>query len=145
MVQQSASHRRGRRAREPGYLGMSANKPPKLSVEACQRLWASVAINKNLSSEQQSELLGQVASIWPGRRRSILQEWAYPEIHRLVNGVGTLPNLPPGKRFEVKSASRMVAKVVYKLAEKPTEKQQRNCAWGISDGCASPPTCATTV
>ena len=44
------------------------------------------------------------------------------EIHRLVNGMGTLPDLPPGKRFKVRSASRMMAKVMIKLADKPTEK-----------------------
>ena len=97
-------------------------KRPKPSVGVCRRLCASIILNKSLSSEEESEALSYVLANWPGRRRSILHEWAYPEIHRLVNGVGTLPNLPPGKRFKVKSASRMVAKVMNKPTEKFTEK-----------------------
>ena len=101
---------------------MPAKKKPKLSLEAFQRLWASIIINKNLSPEEQNELLNYVRARWPVKRSSFLQTWAYPEIHRLVNGMGTLPDLPPGKSFKVKSASRIVAKVMNKPTEKFTEK-----------------------
>ena len=101
---------------------MPAKKQSKLSLEACQKLWALIITAKHLSSEEQNELLNHVRAIWPVKRSSFLQTWAYPEIHRLVNGMGTLPGLPPGKRFSVKSASRMVAKVMNKPAEKFTEK-----------------------
>jgi hypothetical protein len=101
---------------------MPVKKQPKPSLEACQKLWALIVTAKDLSPNIERELLGHVYAIWPGRRRSILHIWAYPEIHRLVNGMGTLPDLPPGKRFKVKSASRMMAKVMIKLADKPTEK-----------------------
>jgi hypothetical protein len=101
---------------------MPAKKQPELSLEAFQRLWASIIINKNLSPEEQNELLNCVRARWPVKQSSFLQRWAYPEIHRLVNGMGTLPDLPPGKGFKVKSASRMVAKVMNKPTEKFTEK-----------------------
>ena len=101
---------------------MPAKKVPKLSLETCQKLWALIITAKHLSSEEQNELLRHVRAIWPVKRSSFLQTWAYPEIHRLVNGMGTLPDLPPGKSFKVKSASRIVAKVMNKPTEKFTEK-----------------------
>ena len=101
---------------------MPAKKRSKLSLEACQKLWALIITAKHLSSEEQNELLNHVRAIWPVKRSSFLQTWAYPEIHRLVNGMGTLPSLPPGKRFSVKSASRMVAMVLNEPTEKLTKK-----------------------
>jgi hypothetical protein len=90
---------------------MPAKKPPKPSVEACQRLWASIIINKHLSEERQGQLLRHVSANWPGRPRSVLQEWAYPEIHRLMNGVA-IWQIPFGKRFGIVAASKMIAKII---------------------------------
>ena len=101
---------------------MPAKKVPKLSLETCQKLWALIITAKHLSSEEQNELLRHVRAIWPVKRSTFLQTWAYPEIHRLVNGMGTLPDLRPGKRFKVKAASRMVAKVMNEPTEELTEK-----------------------
>ena len=101
---------------------MPAKKLPKLSLEVCQKLFALIITAKHLSSEEQNELLNHVRAIWPVKRSTFLQTWAYPEIHRLVNGMGTLPDLRPGKRFKVKAASRMLAKVMNKPTEKFTEK-----------------------
>ena len=101
---------------------MPAKKLPKLSLEVCQKLLALIITAKHLSSEEQNALLNHVRAIWPVKQSSFLRTWAYPEIHRLVNGMGTLRGLPPGKRFRVKSASRIVAKVMNKPTEKFTEK-----------------------
>jgi hypothetical protein len=59
---------------------MPAKKRPKLSVEACQKLWGSIITAKHLSSGEQNELLDHVRAIWPVKQSSILQTWAYPEI-----------------------------------------------------------------
>jgi hypothetical protein len=88
---------------------MPAKKKPKPSLEACQKLWALIATAKDLSPEIEKELLGLVYASWPGRRKSWLQELAFPEIHRLVNGVAIWQE-PPGKRFSVYAASKMIAK-----------------------------------
>ena len=101
---------------------MPAKKVPKLSLETCQKLWALIITAKHLSSEEQNELLRHVRAIWPVKQSSFLRTWAYPEIHRLVNGMGTLQGLPPSKRFKVKSASRMLAKVMNKPTEEFTEE-----------------------
>ena len=43
------------------------------------------------------------------RRKSWLQEFTFPEIHRLVNGVAIWQE-PLGKRFSVYTATKMIAK-----------------------------------
>jgi hypothetical protein len=109
---------------------MPAKKLPKLSLEVCQKLLALIITAKHLSSEEQNALLNHVRAIWPVKQSSFLRTWAYPEIHRLVNGMGTLQGLPPSKRFKVKSASRMVAKVMNKPTEESVEAYGRD-AWCI--------------
>ena len=90
---------------------MPAKKKPKPSLEACQKLWALIVTAKDLSPEIEAELLDLVYAIWPGRPRSVLQEWAYPEIHRLMNGVA-IWQVPLGKRFGIVAASKMIAKII---------------------------------
>ena len=90
---------------------MSAEKPPKLSLEACKRLFAWIITDEKLPEKERRELLSYTHAIWPGRRRSARQELAYPEIYRLVNGVASW-QVPLGKRFSVRAASKMIAKIL---------------------------------
>jgi hypothetical protein len=85
---------------------MPVKKQPKPSLEACQKLWALIVTAKDLSPDIERELLGHVYAIWPRRRRSVLQIWAYPEIDRLVNGLGTMSP----ERLSKYAACRMVGK-----------------------------------
>ena len=95
---------------------MPTRKPHWLSQKDCGLIIGLIHHGDkiHLSEEEKKRLSDEVFRHLysrPRRRISFLQEWAYPEIHRLVNGVASW-QVPLGKRFSKRAASNMVAKVL---------------------------------
>jgi hypothetical protein len=95
---------------------MPTRKPHWLSQKDCGLIIGLIHHGDkiHLSEEEKKRLSDEVFRHLysrPRRRISFLQEWVYPEIHRLVNGVASW-QVPLGKRFRKRAASNMVARVL---------------------------------
>ena len=100
---------------------MPAKKPYWLSQKDCGLLIGlihhgdKIHLSEHEKHRLSDELFRHLYS-QPRRRSSILQTWAYPDMHRLVNGVA-IWQVPLGKRFSVRTASKMIKEILDKVGD----------------------------